>query len=120
MLVKLDIDVPEGFEVVGCYPPKEGEYYLDADTLYKAIKAQSNFNNARIVLRKKHVWPKWVKPGWISVDKDGTVNWSLYKPTLKRDNWTYDVMYDNLELFLDLPLPHFNDWTEACWKVTHD
>lgn len=122
--VELEIDVPEGYEVVRYGLPKEGEVYLAACRKKpKITKAFRDYEVAnKIILQPIWEWPAWLKAPWIAMDEDGM--WWGYQeePQVVKDSWESRLnWYFNLnaEWATDFTPPPYTDWTKSLRKNPH-
>lgn len=120
--VELEIDVPEGYEVVRYGLPKEGEVYLAACRKKpKITKAFRDYEVAnKIILQPIWQWPAWLKAPWIAMDEDRT--WYVYedKPHISRDTWINVNQMNSIEDWaIDFTPPPCTDWTKSLRKNPH-
>lgn len=66
----IEIDVPDGYEVVDYRKPCPGEEYLSAVD-GRVRRVESIFVDVRPIVRPAWKWPKWLKAPWIALDSDG-------------------------------------------------
>lgn len=87
-------ELPEGYEYTGEYRhAQKDELYLDGETVIKHVF--SNYTRYRYpIVRKKppaYTPPKDIfKPGWVTVDEDGTVCWYSDRPLYWPDTGSWE------------------------------
>jgi hypothetical protein len=112
--ITIEVDVPEGYEATGeCRCPCIGEYYLSQDS---AILAGFTFSAEKhIILRKKYVWPEWLKGwGFVRLKNRDVVELLIDPGILNCDGWDIKcprryVVADTLKL-MGVPVPDITEW----------
>ena len=108
----IEIEVPDGWEVDGVFDA--ADYWRESDPGRDKV--------VRLLLRRKHVWPAWLPPGWVAVDPNGMAWWYGLKPDRCNTMWTAHPQ-SLLEPYirhgaLTLP-PLDSDWTKNIFEVRH-
>lgn len=134
MKVKVEIEIPDGYELVDekMRPPKMGERYITSDG--EVAEATSDWPderyNHRAIIRKSW-WPKWLTADWVTVDLNGDVYaWKGCDPCVSErlSQWmrkdSDQGSHMNLTLLVakglvDIDLPTAADWTKAKWPSPH-
>ena len=128
--IEIEVDVPDGYELIGFGHPQVGEYGLDIDDYkpygpfnkYDINPICSTFDNTiRLKKKQEYKWPDFIKSGsYLAMNKSGY--WNLYiafspeayMPYLNGYGWCADGRYV-------IPTLHFNmsnpeappDWTKS-------
>ena len=112
----------QGWEIDRIGVPKDGELVLHDDRCLVA----HTLTGYCVIVRKKHVWPKELKPGWVTVDGSGRIEWwpLEFKPVLwENKQWISPkpiMMGDNIGRAFNIQTPHYSDWRDAIWEVKHE
>ena len=111
--------VDEGWELDRIGIPKDGEIVLHNDRCLIAHM----LNAYCVIVRKKHKWPKELKPGWITVDEDGEVTWWPPYTQLLVSSCSWVTHEHSLTLgirigrAMNIELPHYEHWHQAWWNI---
>jgi len=83
--ITIDIDLPDGYEIVSYRCPRNGEMFLKQDQ-NEGVVANWDWQvmpaNRRFILRRAFVWPSWLKCAAIAKDIYGV--WYAYKAMPKQ------------------------------------
>ena len=113
----VEVEVPDGWEVVEYRRPRMGDHYLRAGLGIQM--APCDFEYERIIVRKAWQWPAWLKAAWIAMDLDGEwYAWSkLPRIACNTDHWYDggDLQALNPEL-VDFTPPPCDDWRQSLRK----
>lgn len=109
----IEFEVPDGWEVVSCDPIE--------DTALPHLKEA--VRGPHITLRRKHVWPAWLPPGWVTCDERCRPVWFELRPDIYGNSWHARGGWFSLAVlvrFGSLVLPPLDaDWRKNIWEVRH-
>jgi len=115
--IEIEVEVPEGYELTGEYRvPEVGEQFINS-LGHANLPETGDTVTRRFILRKKFVWPGWLKA--VAIAMEPTQNWyaSSETPTLGKNGWLYNGQCQMLkpsELFdIDLPDVPKEKWRES-------
>lgn len=115
-----DVELPVGTIRGEWRLPAIGEYCLSGNG--KPYKAQASSAPAIcLVLEKPHEWPACIKSGtWIAVDRNVQIYAFTHKPIMSGAYWLAEAgnVY-SIGKLLDIELPKYTSWKEACWQIIH-
>lgn len=117
MQVTIDIDLgplAEEWEAVAWRPPKNGERFVKSYNLV-VLTAFSDFTNeeSRLIVRRKWVWPSWLKARWYCEDSDGVQRCcKRSKPDTGASSWYSDDIVRVDPSLVDLPRIG-GDWKQS-------
>ena len=113
----IEIEVLDGWKVVGYREPISGEYYLSE--VSSSIRAASvSFTSKHIILDRDPDYVEAIevrlKPGWVAMDSNRGVYWFSEKPTISNSVWVGDGGW-HLSHFCDIDLG--TDWKQSLRRV---
>lgn len=116
----IEIEVPDGWRVVGYRAPKEGEYYLDDLSRETPIYAGSDFASMRLIVERDPDYIEAIevrlKPGWIAMDAKGGVYWFEQKPLRCATIWHSPHNFLRVDEMVSIDLG--TDWTKSLRRVS--
>jgi len=120
--ISVKVDIPDGWELADekMRPAKRGEFYYSGLKVEEWNIPDECYHNVAI-LRKKWVWPKWLKVGYIAMNKDGV--WLGYQclPYLNQTHWISNGNIVNLNrCLLDFDPPPCDDWKTSLRENPND
>lgn len=101
-------------------PPNQDEDFIDTDGSIKHYPSLT-YNGSqypRVIVKKKFIWPTWLKAAYIAMDKNG--EWYAFKekPEQYYDN-SWSTRTDKICMLndiVDIDLPECSDWTQSLIK----
>jgi len=114
----IEIDVPEGWEIVGYRRPQHDEFYLKDGEIVKAYLNCLTYS--AIIVKRSWEWPEWLKADWIAMDESG--KWFAYscaEPVLDDKVWARgeaDVCIVLNSNMIDFNPPPCDDWKKSLRK----
>jgi len=86
-VIEIEVQMPEGYRYTRFGIPQLGELYL-VDGQVRERRCDASIGMECVIVEKDWVWPKWLKVGWITMDKDGSWYGWNEKPEYKfHDEW---------------------------------
>lgn len=117
----IEIEVPDGWKVVGYRAPKEGEYYLAEISRETPIYAGSDFASMQLIVERD---PDYVdaievrlKPGWVAMDANRQVYWYGNKPSMQGDGWSANGVGGISRTTSSCDIDLGTDWTKSLRRV---
>lgn len=126
MQATIDIDLGKfasEWEVVAVRTPKEGDFYWHRDHAVQSVEDWTS--EPMIIVRRKWVWPSWLKAWWYAEDADGTQWAFMQMPRHAGDRWLPTAgSSPRLDRFTDIPKIG-GDWRQSLrenpnWKASQE
>jgi hypothetical protein len=122
--IEIEVDVPDGYELIGFGHPQVGEYGLDIDDYkpygpfnkYDINPICSTFDNTiRLKKKPQYKWPDFIKSGtYLCMNQSGEWWISTCLPSLTYCGWTTDFGYMIKTINFNMSNPETpSDWTKS-------
>lgn len=84
--VTIEVDVPDGWEVVGYRKAQRDEHFAMNGAVWQSV---GETVEQHPIIVKAWQWPDWLK-GWIAMDEDGSWFWFENEPRQMNTGWGHE------------------------------